>query len=331
MRGEDVERVLFAGQRWCKVIAQAVAEDRSLFIDHAVIEDTKSLFAFLWKLLRARRLVRVGFRPGARTREGMLIDAITLMFVLRRGYDSVTMYWIGSDVQRAVHDFGNGLHTPFFALLQKVRHLAGHETLQESLSTIGVRSTVAHVPFTFPEPPSLSEQASPPLRMSVVTYIPDMRPGFYGSEMILDAARLFPGINFEVMGGIGSWLDPHLRPPNLHFLGWVADTRPVFLRASHVARLVEHDSLGGTVLEGLALGRRVLYTKRLRGTKYVAFNDFADLRSALFDELQAFRARGFELDRQGMAVAAELNRFDDNRRLIASFVCGRPPGYRVVS
>lgn len=318
------ENILFAGQRWAVLIAEAVDTSVEVRACHVVVEDLPSLLKFLHRLVVSRRLVRVGFRPGARTKEGIMVDVITTLFALVRGRHSVTFYWIGTDVLKATQDERAARHTPFFKAARGCRHLAGHETLQASLAKLGIPSAVAHVPFEYPAPLSREELASPPTRMTVSTYIPDARPAFYGAHMILDAARSLPDVLFEVFGGEGAWIPGEERPENLRFMGWVRDTRPAYLRATHVARLVEHDSLGGTVLEGLTLGRRVIYTRDMPGVIYVPFGDSVGFREILLAELEGFNRSGFTVNRAGIAIAAAHDQFEHNRDIIVRVACAPP-------
>jgi hypothetical protein len=86
-----------------------------------------------------------------------------------------------------------------------------------------------------------------------------------------------PSIPFFVIGGDGAWLDP--RPSNLQFFGWQQDPGDWYQRATVVIRLVEHDSVGGTVVEGLFFARHVMYSYPSPYTVYVPYADAKKLTS----------------------------------------------------
>ncbi len=155
---------------------------------------------------------------------------------------------------------------------------------------------------TAAEPPALPE------RFTVLTYIPDARPAFYGAGQVLAAARALPHIHFLVVGGSGPWATEC--PTNLEFLGWQKDMEPWYAAASCVVRMVEHDSIGGTVGEALSRGRTVVYSRPLEHTVFVPFDDAEALVGAL-DGLAADYEHA-DLDLEATAWAREF--FDPGRR-----------------
>lgn len=252
--------VLIGQGRWVKSLAEGLAE-ADLVTDIAPLDSVRqALSPAMWRrVARAAVVVRIGFRPGARTWRGLAFDMALRLFVNRRA--RTCCYWIGTDVMHFAEDMRSGTHgwawrSPAFAV---DRHIAGSEPLRRELAEAGIGASVAPFPWrTVNAPTSLPEF---PKTFTAVTYVPDARGEFYGGALILDAARRMPGVRFEVMGGTGSWAVD--APSNVVFLGWVSEPAEVYARSSCVLRLTEHDSIGGTAVEGLLFGRPVIYTQEL--------------------------------------------------------------------
>lgn len=70
-------------------------------------------------------------------------------------------------------------------------------------------------------------------------------------------------------------------PDNVHFLGWRDDMVEVYKNSTVVLRLAEHDALGCTVVEGLAMARHVIYNYPVPFTTKVSFDDVDGLVAAI--------------------------------------------------
>jgi len=202
-------------------------------------------------------VVRVGFRPGARTMRGRLFDV--LLEVLSAGSLRV-MYWIGTDVQRFVAEVEHGADSLRTRAMRRThRHLAGSSRLRSELAAVGVDAKLVDFPAYVSMPGGRLPEM--PTRFTVLTYIPDFRSQFYGGDVVLELARARPDVDFVVMGGDGTWAGD--APANLQFVGWVSDPTPLYSRSSCVLRLPEHDSVGATAAEALLYGRPLIYTESL--------------------------------------------------------------------
>lgn len=213
------------------------------------------------EVARAAHIVRIGFRPGANTWRGRAFDLA--LAVVRRGA-RVSCYWIGTDVMTFAADVTSGARVAAWRspALSIDHHLAGSEPLRIELAALGISSQVLGFPWRTVEAPT--ELPPLPDDFRVVSYVPDGRAEFYGGPVLMEVARRMPSVWFEIMGGSGSWAaDP---PPNVQFLGWVDDPARLYATSSCVVRLTEHDSIGGTAVEGLLFGRPVLYTQMLDHT-----------------------------------------------------------------
>jgi hypothetical protein len=252
-------------------------------------------------------LMRIGFRPGARTPLGVGFDAFWSALRTAAPRAAALHYWIGSDVWRTVQDCGAGRlrRGPFSAALRD-HHLADAPWLAEELATIGIAARVLAIPA-----PNLRAQSLPPLpeTFRVLTYIPDYRFRFYGGEALYEAAHCLPHIPFEVVGGWGRWAKPPLS--NLRFHGWVSEMEPFYRNCPLLVRMVEHDSIGVTVKEALSFGRHVIYSYPLPHTEQVSFADDRQLTKSILDLELRHRKGLLKPNVNGWEYA--LREFDESR------------------
>lgn len=255
-------------------------------------------------LMRADILVRVGFRPGVNSLRGIFYDILWLLVVFLNSRAREVYYWIGSDVLRSVEDYSGkkNIVNQFFFRKAKIhaKHFAAAPWLVGELEAIGV---TAHS-VLFPSPLTcLSTAPEMPTKFSVLSYIPDQRHVFYGGEMLLQVAKTLPDIDFHIVAGEGAWVvNP---PPNVHFHGWVRDMSSMYISSSVVVRLVQHDALGGTVREGLAFARHVIYSYPLPHVVHVDYGDVQALHGALLGFFSKHAALELSPNIVGMRFAKE--------------------------
>jgi glycosyltransferase involved in cell wall biosynthesis len=301
--------ILLVGQgHWTQSLAKGLSET-GLKVEVATLDSLRdALTPATWKLVASAGLVvRIGFRPGAKTWRGLAFD--TAMRVFTRKSATTCCYWIGTDVMQFAKNAGKGervaaWRSPAFSVDQ---HIAGSEPLLRELEEAGIGATVVGFPGVAVKAPAVL----PPLpkEFTVATYVPDARSDFYGGHTLLEAARRLPQVRFEVMGGLGSWAGDV--PPNVHFLGWVSDPSEFYARSSCVIRLPDHDSIGGTAVEGLLFGRPVIYTQDLNYAEKV--DATADAVVAAIQRLLDRHEQGM-LEPQEQAAAWARNEFDHVRR-----------------
>lgn len=231
----------------------------------------------LGQIRAADVLVSVGFRPGSPTRRGRAFDALWSALRWLNPHAVRVFYWVGTDVLNTTQDFEAGVlrHRPF-ARARQDHHLADAPWLVDELRDVGI-SALAKT-LTLPDL-AVAELAELPASFSVLTYIPDKRHSFYGAESLYAAARELREVRFHVVGGLGRWIAKPL--PNLHFYGWQSDMKKFQKDASVLVRLVQHDGTGLTALEGLSMGRHVIYSYPLPHTIRVPWGDAAALVKAL--------------------------------------------------
>ncbi|MEM4217460.1 MAG: hypothetical protein QXZ09_05515 [Candidatus Methanomethylicaceae archaeon] len=294
------KRVCFVGQQWSCYLSDLVNEysNGQLHASFLVMDSPWKVLKLWSRLSKSDIWVRVGFRPGSPSAKGLLFD--TFWWFLQKHHQILTVYyWIGTDVLKASEDIKRSRLTPFFRASLNSVHLAGAPWLAQELRAIGVPALCVLFPGKLPT------TSVPPLPniFTVGSYIPDSRFEFYGGPSVYEAARRLPFVRFLIWGGLGSWVSRPL--PNLRFLGWVTDTAQVYAQASVILRLVKHDALGGSVREGLAMARHVIYTYHVPHTLYVPFHDREALIALLEELYQRHQSRQLGLNLEGRAYALE--------------------------
>jgi len=269
---------------------------------------TGSIPGFVKRLATADLVVRVGVTLDPASR----LDRMFMATPRLRGRDCCALFWIGTDVLTHLRAYESGTVPSKVAEALKVMpSMAGAAHLADELATAGVDAIA--VPFPAPVLSAPDEVPPMPQRFTVLTYLPTGegdRFRFYGGPQLLEAARSLPDVVFEVMG-TGSIHGEEL-PGNVTLLGRVDDPASAYRRASVVVRLVEHDAVGGTVMEGLLFGRRVVYTMPLPHTTTVGFGDVPGLVEALSGLKARHDAGELTPDLEGQAWA--LTEFDPDVR-----------------
>lgn len=293
-------RVCFVGQdNWVKQLVALTTRYAQQLVPSYVGLASGPLVKGVSRFYNADIVVRVGARPGARTARGIAFDLLWTLARLVNRRSLVVCYWIGTDVLRAVEDVPRGRVTPFWGSSLRWRHIAGAPWLAEELQErVGLPAKTVLFPGPLPQVDPL-----PPLPadFQVLSYIPDSRWAFYGGDMVYAAAKELPTVVFSVVGGVGSW--PKRPLPNLRFHGWCKDMLAMYMSSSVVVRLVQHDAIGGTVREGLALGRHVVYSHKVPHTHHVAYGDTGALIRVLAEYEQLHRRGELGLNKAGAEFA----------------------------
>ena len=219
----------------------------------------------------------MGYRLGARTWRGRLFDALWAFLMSVNGRAKAVHYWIGTDVLNVLVDHRSGRLLPRpMARAKQDLHWADAPWLVDELAEVGLHAhyVALPVPLGGIQPPDQL-----PLPFTVLTYIPDGRSDFYDGPAIHQVAQQLPDVQFEVIGGKGTWTSKPLH--NLTFLGWQEDVRPFLSRASVLVRLVRHDGMGGTVREALEAGLHVIYSQTMPCVTVVPYHAPDRLAEAL--------------------------------------------------
>jgi hypothetical protein len=168
----------------------------------------------------------------------------------------IVMHWLGSDVTYALAAARNGRASN--RLINRPTHWAEVDWTAKEIEPLGITADCVALTST-----GLDFTAAPlPDAFSVLTYLPEARPGFYGQDVVVDLARALPEVQFLVAGSTGVSLPA---AENFEPLGWVPRMAAAYARSTVLLRLPEHDGLSFMVLEALAAGRYVIWNHPLHG------------------------------------------------------------------
>lgn len=168
----------------------------------------------------------------------------------------VVIHWVGSDVLSAANYFNENPQS--LKAAKRLIHWAGAPWLADELKEFGIEASFMPLPlksvgvFLSQDPPKL------PSRFTVLSYLSDQRPRFYGWDYILQLSKDFPEINILIVGAKGEFAKNF--PANIKFLGWVNDMYAIYANSTVLIRMTQHDGYGGTVQEALSLGRYAIWT-----------------------------------------------------------------------
>jgi hypothetical protein len=179
------------------------------------------------------------------------------LWVLSRAMGKRTVnHWVGTDVLLALEDERHRRMTRGAARFIQ-RHLAFAPWLAEELESLGITAEVA--PFTTPV---RFEQRPSPGAPGILAYLPDERADFYGAEIVRGVARQLPDVPFAIVAGTAE-RQPAI--PNVTYLGWTQDMKPLYERYPILLRVARHDGLPKMVLEALAHGNQVVFEYEFPG------------------------------------------------------------------
>lgn len=173
----------------------------------------------------------------------------------------VIMNWVGTDVLKSVEAFKDGNYQKEY--LTKAIHYCEVNWIKEELNGIGIRAEIVNF-AVFDK--KFDIRVSSNKHFTVLTYIPENRPEFYGMLTILKLAEQLASIKFVIAGTNANEFQP--LPPNVFALGWVNNMDEVFDNAHVCIRYPEHDGLSNFILEGLARGKEVIYKYPFDHCKY---------------------------------------------------------------
>jgi glycosyltransferase involved in cell wall biosynthesis len=171
----------------------------------------------------------------------------------------VVWHWIGSDVSnfRKIWRGGGGVRG---AVDRRISfrwgraHLADSPELASELAEFGITAPVVRL---LPKAVEVPLEPLPPKPVALSYWNPSSRD-LYQSSLVMHLAASMPELTFLIVGDDGAGIHPL---PNVKFLGRLPNLDDVYSQVSIYIRLVKHDSLSAMVLEALARGRYVIYSK----------------------------------------------------------------------
>ena len=240
------------------------------------------------KLARCRIVYGTGFGFAAK------------LWALSRAMGKRTVnHWAGTDVLLALQDERHrrmALRSARFIQ----RHLSFAPWLSDELKTIGILAEV--IPYTTPVRYELRATRGTP---GVLAYLPDERAEFYGAEIVRAVAQQLPHLPFGIVAGTAG-RQPAL--PNVEYLGWTGDMRPLYERYPILLRVARHDGLPKMVLEALACGNQVIFEYDFPGCRR------ATNAAEALATVNAILAEGCPINTAGSEIARERYGIDQLAR-----------------
>jgi len=184
------------------------------------------------------------------------VKPVRLLTLAKKMKKKVVVHWIGTDVLELRDYITLNKCVPKFLLDVPDIHLADSPSLQDELAKLGISTKVIRL-----LPRIVDADVEPlPNKPAVLAYFSgESRQEFYGCNYTLSLARGLPDIPFYIVGsGKGKLSDI---PANVSFLGEVKNIESVYKQITAFVRFIEHDSLSAMVLESLARGKYVFYSR----------------------------------------------------------------------
>jgi hypothetical protein len=247
-------------------------------------------------------MLEIGSADAVLVNWGTLIRsrAFDLAFRLRK---RVVQYWVGTDVLDALEVVQRGMaHPPY---LEHCVHICEAAWTQEELSRIGIRAEVMPVGGMSSIAPNATE-LSEPREFSILGYVGQERPDFYGLPSFIALAEAFPDVPFT-LAGIAS--APVPLPPNLQLLGWSDGEFRLYRDCAVFVRIPEHDGSSYSVREALTWERHVVASYPYPHCRHAP--DYETLQAHVDDLRTQFASGRLAPNRDGREFV--LREFDDRK------------------
>jgi hypothetical protein len=185
---------------------------------------------------------------------GTLDESKVITKVLDKG-KPVILNWAGSDVLNAIEAYKSNNYNERFH--KECVHHAVAPWLAEELKEINIDAK--YLPYLGFDSEKTQDAKSEEngTRLKVITYINEQNPSFYGLEKVQQIAQECPDIEFGIVG----MQSEENSLSNVKFYGWVDDLRTLMNEYDVIIRQTEHDGLSNFILDGLSLGKTVIYNK----------------------------------------------------------------------
>ncbi|MFZ4412859.1 MAG: hypothetical protein ACOYOV_07235 [Bacteroidales bacterium] len=185
----------------------------------------------------------------------------------------VVFHWVGSDLIQAKKDFKTNQYNPKF--IRKPIHLTDTPWYIDELKSMGIEAQfISLTPIKADDATAAFSQ-----KFSVLTYISQSDPEFYGLSRILEIASELKNVHFFIAGLVKT---DKIIPENITLMGWVKNMDEAIANSMVSIRIPEHDGLSSFVLESLKNERYVIYNKAYSHCNFVSDN------KSVIDSIRSF-------------------------------------------
>lgn len=224
----------------------------------------------IYSLLRCTHIVRIGLPPLVPYPKNLVLDMLLSFLGLPiLGPKRLYCYWIGSDVLYYARPVGKALAMLRSLFVRHLLHISGSPWLTSELAILGVSSQTIIFPYEIKKISPAWIQS----RLQVSWYLPVNNPIGYGQKHLDALADAFPDVLFHVYG-CGNYWSIGPVPHNISIYGWIEDSLSLISQCQIHARIIDHDSLGGSVRDALACASHVLYSYSV---PFCTLADFGDI------------------------------------------------------
>lgn len=207
----------------------------------------------------------------------------------------VIMNWVGTDVLKAIDSAKNG--NAIQAYIDNATHYCEVQWIKDELAEIGIQPEIVN----FASFDKKFDLVLPENELTVLTYISDGRPAFYGIESIIALAKEFSSVRFLIAGTKAEKYEP--LPENVKALGWVDNMGELFDQSHVCIRFPEHDGLSNFILEALARGKEVLYRYPFENCRYCP--DYDKLESEMRAIAESYKKGDLKVNSRGADFIAQ--------------------------
>jgi glycosyltransferase involved in cell wall biosynthesis len=189
------------------------------------------------------------------------------------------IHWVGTDIEH----FRNAPNIAAAFASPHTMHLTEAPWTARELLELGLDSTIAPLPLR-----NYAADVKPlPARFTILLYVPQSRPDFYGRPLYESMLREFAaeGLRVYVVGGGEIQAPPGA---DVSHIGWQDDLRRIYEDSTVLVRLTPRDGLSLMVLEALSFGRHVIWSQPFPHAQRA--RDGSELSSSLRSLLDRHRA-----------------------------------------
>ena len=126
-----------------------------------------------------------------------------------------------------------------------------------------------------------------PDEFTVLTYLPEGKPEFYGESLIRDLIVKYPKTKFIILGNDKY---SHFSNVIIKTIDYTRDMDEIYSQSSLLIRLTKHDGFSSMVLEALSYGRNIIWTYDIPNVKHFKLD-----RDNLFDIFDEVKKYGYNL------------------------------------